>query len=299
MLALLAAAAATVSIVAPAPVTALAVDGDRVAYASGRVPTHDCDRIRVAHRRTGKVLAKLGRATPCVATSTGSGIAALAIGGRRVLWLHYTGGNVREWSLFTAHTRVPRPRRIAFFAQDVDEPAPVVLGEGDVSRSGNLLPYAIGREVRVLNEAGGRQATWTEASRVVALAGGSGGVVVATADGRVAVREQVDWARETDSWTAQPAASAVFFADLGVVAQRGRTLEWRGTGAPRTFSLPAGARVTDAASGRVVYLVGGRARLLELQSGSTRDLGPASFASLEILSAIRAVGRTISAVRVG
>jgi hypothetical protein len=293
------AASPTRSVVAPAPVTALAADGDRVAYASGATAA-DCDRIRVWSRRTGRPLARLGRTTHCEETSTGRGIAALSIAGRRVLWLHYVGGNIREWSLFTATTTAPRPRRIAFFERDVDAPAPVVVGDGDVSRSGNQLPYAVGREVRVLGENGGRHATWTEAAAVTALAARSGGVIVATADGRVSVREQLDWNDVVLQWTAEPAASGVFFADLGVVAQRGRRLEFRdGSGRQRSYMLPAGARVVDAASGTAVYIAGGRAKLIALQTGRTRDLGPAAHAQLEVLTAIRAAGRVIRASRFG
>lgn len=299
MLSVAALAAAVLSVTAPAPVTALAADGDRVAYASGRAPYADCDRIRIWHRRTGQGLARLGRTTNCVQTSTGTGIAAMSIAGRRVLWLHYTGGNTREWSLFTATTRATTPKRIAFISQDVDEAAPVVIGEGDVSRSGNQLPYAVGREVRVLSENGARQATWTEPARVTALAAGGGGVIVATADGRVSIRSRVDWTQIEDQWTAPIPATAVYFAGIGVVAQRGRTLDYRGEGGPRIFLLPTGARLVDAAFGQALYLLRGRARLLDLQRGTTRDLGAATFAHLEVLSAIRASGRTVRATRVG
>ena len=66
-------------------------------------------------------------------------MATVSIAGRRAVWLHYTGGN-REWSLFTATTRAPRPRQLAFIPRDVDEPAPIVLGEGSGSRYGDYIP---------------------------------------------------------------------------------------------------------------------------------------------------------------
>jgi hypothetical protein len=80
-----------------------------------------------------------------------SGRAAVSIAGSRVLWLHYTGGNIREWSLFTATASAPSPLRLRSVARDVDAAAPIVLGEGD-SRAGALLPYAVDRRVVVCGE---------------------------------------------------------------------------------------------------------------------------------------------------
>src|SRR5215211_1192605 len=102
------------SVAAPGPVTALAFDGTRVAYASGR-SRGDCDRVRIWNLGTGRVAA-LGRRTSCAEGSTGTGIAAVSVAGPRVLWLHYTGGNTRDWSLFTATDPSPRPPRLRFVA---------------------------------------------------------------------------------------------------------------------------------------------------------------------------------------
>ena len=62
----------------------------------------------------------------------------------RALWLTYTGGNTREWSLWTKRGTA-RATRIELEAADVDGPAPIVLGrawEGS-------LPYAVGRTIVV------------------------------------------------------------------------------------------------------------------------------------------------------
>src|SRR5215218_1022863 len=118
---MLAIAATIAALVAPAPVQALAFDMPLLAYASVH-SAPDCDRIRVWSRATRRTV-RLGRTTSCEQTSTGSGIAALSIAGNRALWLHFTGGNIREWSLFTATTEAPRPRRLRFIARDVDAPA--------------------------------------------------------------------------------------------------------------------------------------------------------------------------------
>src|SRR5215210_8440013 len=171
--------------VAPGEVTALAFDGAWVAYASGR-SRGDCDRVRVWNLRTGRVAA-LGRTTSCVQTSTGTAIAAVSAAGPRVVWLHYTGGNIREWSLFTATVVSPRPRRLSFVARSADAPAPIVLGEGD-SRAGGLLPYAVDRRVVVLRADGTRSFSWTAPERVTAVGVRGTVLAVALADGRIVAR---------------------------------------------------------------------------------------------------------------
>src|SRR4029450_4323729 len=76
--------------------------------------------------------------------------------GNRALWLHFVGGNQRDWSVWTASTTRLLPRRLAATTVDVDSPAPMVVGHGDASRFGELLPYAVGRNVVGLRGNGSR-----------------------------------------------------------------------------------------------------------------------------------------------
>ena len=85
-------AASVRSVTTPGPVVAVAMDGRRVAYANG-ASARDCDRVRLWNLQTGRVTT-FGRTTPCVQTSTGSGVASVALAEGRVLWLHYVGGNI-------------------------------------------------------------------------------------------------------------------------------------------------------------------------------------------------------------
>ena len=64
----------------------------------------------------------------CPQTSTGTGIAGIESSAARVLWLSYTGGNTREWSLYTATTSARKGRLLRFVARDVDGPPGIVLG---------------------------------------------------------------------------------------------------------------------------------------------------------------------------
>jgi hypothetical protein len=175
-LAAIASAVATI-VTTPAPVQAVALDTPLLAYANVHAAA-DCDRVRVWSRATHRTV-RLGRTTSCEETSTGSGISQLAIAGNRVLWLHYAGGNIRDWTLFTATTAAPRPRQLRFISRDVEEPAPIVLGEGDTTRYGDLLPYAVGRDVVALRPSGARAFSWNAPARVTALGANWGGLAVA------------------------------------------------------------------------------------------------------------------------
>lgn len=95
-------AAAAISLLMPSPVVAVASDGPYVAVAERR-SLRDCDRVSIWITSQKRVV-KLGRKTSCERTSTGSGIGAVTIARNRALWVHYAGGNIREWSLWTATT---------------------------------------------------------------------------------------------------------------------------------------------------------------------------------------------------
>lgn len=293
MLALAAALATVASISAPGPVTALAADGGRVAYASGAA-AGDCDRVRIWRPKLRRVV-RLGRTTSCVRTSTGTGVAAVSIAGNRVLWLHYTGGNIREWSLFTATETAPRPRRLRFVARDVDSTSPIVLGDGDSGRLGDLLPYAVDREVVALRANGVRRFAWTAPARVVALSALGGEVAVAQEGGTVAVLDLAGRVLREESYAGEIAA--VKLTGTGVLVQRGRTLELRdGTGEPWTAALPAGARLADAAGTTdALYVVRGQVHARRIRAARDVIVGRGSLAQVEGLTLVTASGRTVTA----
>ena len=292
IVALVLAQGAAGAVTAPAPVQALAFDAPLVAYASAHSAA-DCDRVRVWSRTTGRTV-RLGRVTSCEETSTGSGIAALSLAGNRALWLHYTGGNIREWTLFTATTTAPRPRPLRHVALDVDEPQPILLGEGDLTRLGGVLPYAVGREVVVLRPNGSRAFAWIGPARVTAVAANAGGVAIAAEDRRIVVFENDALERTLEL----PAvASAVFVTGNGIAAQLPRELLLVSGSTTYRRPLPAGARVRDAEGTRAVYLSRGRATLIDLVSGRTRHLGPATDVQLEASTLVFASGRRIRLLR--
>lgn len=275
---------------ADAPVVALALDGRRIVFAEGR-SAHDCDRIRIWNLQTRGVT-RLPRPTSCEQTSTGTGIASVAIAEVRVLWLHYTGGNIREWRLYTATTSAPRPRLLRTASRDVDEPSPYVVGDGNGSRFGSMLPYAVESEVIVLRPDGSRRFSWQAPARVVALSALFGRLAVATEGGLVTVLDSAGRPVRSESFGREIAA--VKLSGDGVLAQLGNTLELRRGGATRTFALPRGARLTDALGDRAFYVVGGQARQLLLTSGAQRLVALGTQVEAELSTVATANGRVVT-----
>lgn len=282
-------AASVRSVTTPGVVEALAIDGRVVAYADGP-SADDCDRIRLWNLQTRRVT-KLGRTTPCVETSTGAGIAAVAIAESRVLWLHYAGGNIREWRLFTGTRSAPRPRLLKFVARDVDAAAPIVLGDGNGSRFGSFLPYAVDRDVIVLRPNGSRAFTWRAPGRVVALSALFGRIAVASEGGHVDVLDSAGHVVGSDDFATE--ISAVKLSGTGVLVQRGRTLELRRGGAARIFLVPARSVLADAIGERALYAVRGEIHELRLTDGSDRVIGMGSRAEAELSTLAVANGRQV------
>lgn len=282
-------AASVRSVTAPAPVLALAFDGPRVAYASGR-SAGDCNRVRIWNLSTRGVTT-LGRRTHCEQTSTGNAIASLSLAGTRVLWLHYAGGNTREWSLWTATASRPSPVRLRFAARDADAPAPIVLGPGDDSRLGSLLPYSVNRTVVALRADGSRAFAWIAPGRVVALAAKGGEVAVASAGGVVTVLDAGGRVLSTERFGAE--IDVVRLTGDALAVQHGRTLELRG-GRIALYSLVAGVRLADADGDRAVLVGGGKVRSFDLDSGFGGVAANGSHADLEGVRLASAAGRVVS-----
>ena len=283
-------AATTVrSVTTPGPVVALAMDGRRVAYADGR-SARDCDRVRVWNLQT-RAVTTFRRPTACVQTSTGAGIAALALARDRVLWLHFTGGNIREWRLFTATVGNPRPRLLRLVSRDVDAAPPIVLGAGETSRFGDFLPYAVGRDVVVLRANGSRRFAWRAPQRVTAISSGFGRVAVASEGGSVTILDGDGVPLRTEQFTAE--ISALELSGDGVLAQHGRTLELRRPGIVREFAVPARASLNDAIGDRALYASGGQIRELSLSNGAARPLGPGLLAEAALSTIAVANGRRV------
>lgn len=282
-------AAGVRSVTAPAPVLALEHDGSFVAYAVGR-SARDCNRVYVWNLATRGV-SKLGRKTHCVETSTGNAIGSVAVAGRRVLWVHFAGGNRRLYTLWTATTTAPLPRLLASREVDVDDAAPIVIGQGDDSALGSLLPYAVGRTVVALRPNGSRAFAWTAPGRVVGLSAQRGELAVATEGGTVTVLGERARILRVESYATE--AQEVRLTGSAILVQRGRTLELRG-GRTGSWPVPAGFKLLDAEGNRAVLSGGGRVRTLDLRDGRIQTVAPGTLARIEGARLSIGSGRVVS-----
>ncbi len=286
--------AAPRSVTAPAPVLAVTLDGAQIAYAAGR-SAGDCNRVYVWNLRT-RAVRKLGRRTHCVQTSTGNAIASLALAGNRALWLHYAGGNLRDWTLWTATTTKPRPLRLRALTTEADDPAPIVVGRGD----GDVLPYAVGRDVIALRANGARRYAYEAEAEVVALAADGGRLAVATRGGVVTLLDAAGAPIQREEFAGE--LDAVRLTGRMVVVQRGRSHEIRGPYLEKTWTLPARAELQDVTAGKnvsaskAIYVVGGQVRRIALASGAQRQLGLGTSAGAEGARVALANGRRVTLV---
>ena len=217
---------AGLTVLMPTRVVGVATEGQWTSIAQGH-SAHDCDRVSI----WGLKVYRLGRKTSC--TTPGHRIAALSEIDNRAVWLHVTGEGTRTWTLWTARTTSPTPKLLARSTGPAGGSPPIVLGPGNMDRGqltyteGDALPYAIGRNVTVLNAAGKRRFTWTAPADVVAFATDAGTLVIATTDWTV-FRFQYDSGQSTWVKAASypgDAVTGVAFDGLDVVVQRGRKLE--------------------------------------------------------------------------
>ena len=279
------AAGTTRTVTAPAPLIAVAFDGDRIAFASG-FEARDCNRIRVWNLST-RAVTKLGRKTHCEHTSTGNSIAQLSLAGTRALWVAYIGGNTREWSLWTATVSTPLPIRLRVASNDAGDPSPFVIGNG----GGGLLPYAVDKTVVVLRSNGSRAFSWQAPDLVVALAAHSGTVAVASDDRTVTIldaRGKVLRQEAYDSFVA-----AVQLTDSGVLVQHRSTLELRGQEPAREWTLPQGAVLAAASGTRAYYVLRGNVYSTSLTGSTARLLSRGTAAALEGTRIAVADGRVV------
>jgi hypothetical protein len=244
---------------APAPVSAL--DETAAAVATGLAWTPRSCEAAVLWQPDTFARRTFRAPGPCDETSTGRGIAAIATDGRRVVWLAYAGGNLRDWLLWTATPTARTPRRLRFASADVDAPAPIVLGNGGEGG----IPYAVGRDVVVIGPRGSRVLSWRAPARVVALAEGAGSVGVLVATGHLLV-VALSGSHVTDLDYAPNEIVAFRIAAVGAVVQTKAGVEVRN--AQRTTPIPAraGARLVGFVDGQLVYAVGDEIRRYDRSS---------------------------------
>jgi hypothetical protein len=284
------------TLVLRAPLSGLAADGARAAIVVGS-RRRDCTHVVIWSSLNGQVI-RLGRPAPCVQTSTGSGIARVSFARPRALWLSYAGGNIREWSLWTASVSRRRPVRIAFEPVDVDLPSPIVLGEGDNDKDGRILPYAIRDTVYSLGIDGRRVFSWKAPDTVVALAAKNGELAVALESGPVVILDAAGHVLRTEPFAGR--VDAVAITGNALLVQHGQVLELRGGLVPKTWELSGQWRLTDAVGNIAVYTRGHEIHAFDLDNGKdvvVRRTSARPFAQIESGGGlVYGAGRRVSVV---
>jgi hypothetical protein len=252
------------SVIEPRPVVALSQTFRHLAWATGVSPDPCSVRLWITER---KALYTFKPGLDCtVETSTGTGIATVSVAERRVLWLAYTGGNIREWSLFTATPTQKTPKRLRFVSRDVDGPAPIVLGQG----TRRAVPFAVDAELTYLGDNGAAifKKTLPSAVRSVVAGQGPGAIRVAAllASGDlVALRADGSHVFTRPA----PAGSVTAFGlfTKGVALQIGTDVHLLTAGSDTLVSLEPGARMLDAGMNRILYAKAGDLWALRVATG--------------------------------
>lgn len=244
-----------------------------------------CAEIRVWHTADRGVRRY---ASHCfVSTSTGSGVSQIAVSRGRALWVTYTGGNIREYSLWT-RTRGSKVRRLEFLTDDVDDPPPVVIGTADE----DALVYSVGATLVALRPDGSRVFSWRAPARVrFSTAQGDRYTPPSLDDGGIYTLDARGNARLEARRDPATLVAAVWGTDALVIHSRGAVE----AAAHRPVASNAGYE--GFASGLYVYSSGPLLRLLRLRDGRNVAFARGSSplrAGFDRLGIAYANGRTVT-----
>ena len=127
-----------------------------------------------------------------------------------------------------------------------------MIGQGDSSTRGDLLPYAVDRTVVALRADGSRRFAWTAPARVIALSALNGELAVATEGATVTILDAGGRVVRTETYEAE--IEDVRLTGTGVLVHRGNRLELRDGSGNRSWRIPSSARLEDANGTRALYL---------------------------------------------
>jgi hypothetical protein len=248
------------TIKAAGPVRALAVSGTETVFAAdlGR----GCAEVRVYDNADRGVRRY---AKHCwEQTSTGSGVAAVAVANERALWLTYTGGNIRDWTLWT-RTRRTAPRRLRTRSRDVDAPAPIVVGTADEQ----ALPYSVDDTLYAIAWNGRRLFSWRAPARIVTSSAQGPLFAVLLANGDVATLDEAGAVINTREFDPNAVRGITSVRD-GVIVMKANALEMHRGTQVQSFPVPRGSRLLGFSAGLVAYATPRELRILSLSDGRDR-----------------------------
>ncbi len=257
------------------PVTALAMDGSRVAYAVQQ--TGRCPRVLVWTAPRGGTVQLSGKATCGPGpTSTGAGVVQLALAGTRAAWVSNFGGNTESNDILLT-AALPRPRETvlsrAARTGDVDG---ILVGNwlGGTAGDGTLLVASRWR---------------TDASGAIVV--GDLRRVVGASTRLVAHRVEAVVSRSVDA------------GRVAVVREAGDVGIYTAAGAAVTSVQPSSTRAVGLAGGRLAVLT--KERTVEVYDARTGALvrtwavaaGASAFLDVSGNVAVYVAWRTLHALR--
>jgi hypothetical protein len=205
----------------------------------------------------------LGKKAGCEASG---GIRGPAVLGNRVVWATNIGGNLRDWTVWTATTTSPAPKALATVSSvDASDPDPALVG----AAGAGIVAYAVGTAVTGLRANGSTAWKWTAPAAVTqmasgdALGQGSELTYVITADGAATTLDATGVVKASG----KSAGLVSFCISQGqVIGVKGGALLLAGQN-PTSFPLPVNARLVGCIPGIAVYRVGGTVRGIRLATG--------------------------------
>ena len=280
------------------PVGALAIDGDRVAYAlSSRNATepYAASKVLVWNVRTGKTVKVSGKKTAADDdTGTGSGLGQLVISGTRVAWLFNGGGNTESTDfLFASSTAHPKEKQVSTATRnpETDNGAHLggLVGSGKTiafNRWTTDAPGEISSAGLYLLNGTQPKLIATGTSTVQAVSSDAGREAVLHQDGSVAL-----YSKSGELLLTLPPASAKEVALSGkrlVVVSETRQLQvYDSSSGSLEKTLPthgSGLHNLDVQGNIAIYTTGPRVRAVNLSSGKTHAVATLAKSS-EILYA--------------
>jgi hypothetical protein len=278
-----------VSNVRDAKVVGLAVSGSVVAT------TLDQGAVECWHGELWNAAANkathLGKKIACDAPG---GIRGPSIVGKRAVWATNVGGNLRDWTVWTATPTSPTPKALAkILAVDASDPDPVVIGQAGVG----IVAYAVGANVTALRPNGSTAWKVTAPATVTLIASGDpysqgsevteiftadGGSIVIDAAGKVLAKGSSDGV----TVVCMPAGG-------GLMAQKATTLAVVGQPV-KTFPLPANARLVGCVPDVAIFRVGAKVSGFRISTGKTAQLlGGAKLVAISPQGFAWATGSTL------
>ena len=252
-----------VSTVRDAPILGISVAGSMVAATLDQGAA-ECRHAELWNAAASKAT-HLGKKVAC---DSPGGIRGPAIVGNRAVWATNVGGNLRDWTVWTATTTSPTPKALAKVSGvDASDPDPVVIGTaGD-----GLVAYAVGTAVTAIRANGSTAWEWTAPATVTLVGSGDADpqgndlTHVGTADGKavgIDASGKVLYVGTTDG------VNSLCLHKNVVMAMKGGSLLLPGS-PPKLTPLPANARLIGCYPDIAIYRVGTKVSGLRLSTGKT------------------------------